>query len=124
MSAVAGPDGTAHIVLEGGLTVYAVVKSGARQYRVGAGDTMVVERLPGDVGREVQLDEVLMVSDGEEVRVGQPVLPGTKVVATIVAQAKGQKIRIFKYRPKKRYRRRAGHRQAYTHLRVDSIVVQ
>jgi len=103
--------------------VYAVVKSGARQYRASVGDTFVVERLPAGVGQQVELDEVLLVADGGEVQVGRPTVEGARVLATVVGQEKGPKIRIFKYRPKERYRRRAGHRQRYTRLRVDEIVV-
>jgi large subunit ribosomal protein L21 len=102
--------------------VYAVLESGARQYRAEVGETIVVERLPAEVGQQLELDKVLLISDGEQVEVGQPTVEGAKVLATVVAQEKGPKIRIFKYRPKKRYRRRAGHRQRYTRLRVDKIV--
>jgi len=102
--------------------VYAVMKSGARQYRAGVGDTIVVERLPAEVGQQLELDEVLLIAGGEQVEVGQPTIEGAKVLATVVAQEKGPKVRIFKYHPKKRYRRRAGHRQRYTRLRVDEIV--
>ena len=103
--------------------MYAVMKSGARQYRAEVGDTIVVERLPGEVGQQVELGEVLLIAGGEQVEVGQPTVEGAKVLATVVAQEKGPKIRIFKYHPRKRYRRRAGHRQHYTRLRVDEIVV-
>ena len=102
--------------------MYAVVKSGARQYRASVGDTIVVERLPAEVGQQLELDEVLLVADGERVEIGQPTVEGAKMLATVVAQEKGPKIRIFKYHPRKRYRRRAGHRQRYTRLRVDEIV--
>ena len=103
--------------------MYAVVKSGARQYRASVGDTIVVERLPAEVGQQLELDEVLLVADGERVEIGQPTVEGAKMLATVVAQEKGPKIRIFKYHPRKRYRRRAGHRQRYTRLRVDEIVM-
>ena len=103
--------------------MYAVIKSGARQYRAEVGDTLVVERVPAHVGQQVELDQVLLVADGEEVRIGQPTVEKARVLATVVSQEKGPKIRIFKYRPKERYRRRAGHRQNYTRLRVDEIVV-
>lgn len=103
--------------------MYAVVKSGARQYRASVGDTIIVERLPAETGQRLELDEVLLVADGEQVEIGRPTIDGAKVVATVVAEEKGPKIRIFKYHPRKRYRRRAGHRQRYTHLRVDEIVV-
>ena len=103
--------------------MYAIVKSGARQYRAEVGDTFLVERLPAEVGQQIELDRVLLVADGERVEIGRPIVNGAKVLATVVAQEKGPKIRIFKYHPHKRYRRRAGHRQRYTRLRVDEIVV-
>jgi len=103
--------------------VYAVVRSGARQYRASVGDTIVVEQLPVEVGQQLEMDEVLLVADGEHVEVGRPTVGGAKMLATVVAQEKGPKIQIFKYRPRKRYRRRAGHRQRYTRLRVDEIVM-
>ena len=103
--------------------MYAIVRSGARQYRAGVGDTILVERLPAEVGQQLELDEVLLVAGGEQVEIGRPTVNGAKVLATVVAQEKGPKIRIFKYHPRKRYRRRAGHRQRYTRLRVDTIVV-
>jgi large subunit ribosomal protein L21 len=103
--------------------VYAVVRSGARQYRAELGDTILVERLPAEAGQQLELGEVLLVADGERVEIGQPTVGGARVLATVVAQEKGPKIRIFKYRPRKRYRRRAGHRQRYTRLRVDQIVM-
>jgi len=103
--------------------VYAVVRSGARQYRASVGDTITVERLPAEVGQQLELGEVLLVADGEQIEIGQPTIGGAKILATVVAQEKGPKIRIFKYHPRKRYRRRAGHRQRYTRLRVDKIVM-
>ncbi|MBE9506923.1 MAG: 50S ribosomal protein L21 [Chloroflexi bacterium] len=103
--------------------MYAVVRSGARQYRATVGDTILVERLPAEVGQQLELDQVLLVADGERVEVGQPTIEKAKVLATVVAQEKGPKILVFKYHPRKRYRRRAGHRQWYTRLRVDEIVV-
>lgn len=103
--------------------MYAIVKSGARQYRASAGSTILVERLPGEVGQQVELRDVMLVAGDGEVKIGRPTVAGAKVIATIMAQEKGPKIRIFKYRPKERYRRRIGHRQLYTRLRVDRIVV-
>lgn len=103
--------------------MYAVMKSGARQYRAGVGDTIRVEKLSFDVGEQIELDDVLLIAGDEEIKIGQPTVEGAKVVATVVAQEKGPKIRVFKYRPKKRYRRHSGHRQHYTRLRVDEIVV-
>jgi len=103
--------------------VYAIVRSGARQYRAEVGNTILVERIPGGVSEQLELKDVLLVADGEKVKIGQPTVKKAKVLATVVAQEKGPKIRIFKYHPRKRYRRRAGHRQRYTRLQVDEIVV-
>ena len=103
--------------------MYAIVKSGSRQYRADVGNTVLVDRLPLEVGQQLTLDDVLLISDGEQVKVGQPTVKGAKVLATVVAQEKGPKVRIFKYHTRKRYRQRAGHRQHYTRLRVDEIVV-
>lgn len=103
--------------------MYAVVRSGARQYRASVGDAIIVERLPVEVGQQIELDEVLLVAGGEQVEIGRPTVDGAKVLATVVAQEVGPKIRIFKYHPRKRYRRRSGHRQRYTRLRVDEILV-
>ncbi len=102
--------------------MYAVLRSGARQYRAEVGDTLLVERVSAQIGQQLELNEVLLVADGEEVKIGQPTVKEAKVLATVVSQEKGSKIRVFKYRPKERYRRRAGHRQDYTRLRVDEIV--
>ena len=103
--------------------MYAVVKSGARQYRAEVGDTILVERISAQVGEQLELEDVLLVADGERVEIGQPAVEEAKVLATVVAQEKGPKVRIFKYHPRKRYRKRGGHRQQYTRLRVDEIVV-
>jgi large subunit ribosomal protein L21 len=101
--------------------VYAVVKTGGRQYRASVNDTIIVERLPAEVGQQLELDDVLLVADGEQVSIGRPTVAGAVVVATVLDQGKGPKVQVFKYRPKQRYRRRKGHRQQYTRLRVDEI---
>ncbi len=103
--------------------MYAILKSGARQYRAVVGETILVEKLPVEVDEQLELDEVLLIAGGDQVEVGQPTIEGAKVLATVVAQEKGPKVRIFKYHPSKRYRKRAGHRQRYTRLRVDEIVM-
>lgn len=103
--------------------MYAILKSGARQYRAVVGETILVEKLPVEVGEQLKLDQVLLIADEDQVKVGQPTVEGARVLATVVAQEKGPKVKIFKYRPSKRYRRRAGHRQRYTRLRVDEIVM-
>ncbi len=102
--------------------MYAVVETGGKQYRVTVGQTIEVEKLPFAVGEKVELDKVLLVADGDEVKVGQPIVKGAKVLATVVEHGKGKKIIVFKYKPKERYRRKKGHRQAYTRLRIEEIV--
>jgi large subunit ribosomal protein L21 len=102
--------------------MYAVIKTGGKQYRVSPGDTIEVEKLPHEVGESVELDQVLLVVNGSGAKIGQPLVEGAKVKATVTRQAKGRKVIIFKYRSSKRYRRKKGHRQNYTRLRVDEIV--
>ncbi len=103
--------------------VYAVVETGGKQYKVSAGDIVNVEKVPYEVGERIELDKVLLVADGDEVRVGQPTVEGAKVLATVTDHAKGRRVIVFKYKPKIRYRRKKGHRQAYTRLLIDEIVV-
>jgi large subunit ribosomal protein L21 len=102
--------------------MYAVVKTGGKQYRVAPGEKLKVETLPADVGAEVVLDKVLMVGDGDSVRLGRPVVSGAAVKATVVAHGRHDKVRIFKMRRRKHYQKHQGHRQNYTELRIDSIV--
>jgi large subunit ribosomal protein L21 len=101
--------------------MYAVVSTGGKQYKVQQGDTLRVEKIPGEVGSKVTFDRVLMVSDGENIRVGQPVLDNAAVQASIVEQDKAKKILVFKYKRRKRYRRKQGHRQPFTAVRIDAI---
>ncbi|MFN2183773.1 MAG: 50S ribosomal protein L21 [Anaerolineae bacterium] len=102
--------------------MYAVVKTGGKQYRVSPGDSIEVEKLPHEVGEQVELEEVLLVANGSRTKIGRPVVKGAKVKATVTRQAKGRKVIIFKYRSSKRYRRHKGHRQHLTRLRIDEIV--
>ncbi|MBN1978732.1 MAG: 50S ribosomal protein L21 [Anaerolineae bacterium] len=102
--------------------MYAVVRSGVRQYRAEVGSTILVERIPAKVGEQLELKDVLLVADDDAVKIGQPTVKKAKVLATVVAQEKGPKVRIVKYHPRKRYRQRSGHRQQYTRLQVDEIV--
>ena len=101
--------------------MYAVVSSGGKQYKVQKGETLRIEKIPGEVGSKVVFDQVLMVADGENIRVGQPVIAKAAVQASIVEQDKAKKILIFKYKRRKRYRRKHGHRQPYTAIRIDGI---
>ena len=102
--------------------VYAIVESGGRQYRAEEGNTFSVDKLPYQVGDQVELNSVLLLANGDSVQVGQPTVAGAAVKATVVEQYRGKKILVWKYRAKLRYRRRRGHRQDYTRLRIDEIV--
>ena len=99
--------------------MYAVIKTGGKQYRVSEGDKLRVEKLPGDVGSEITLSEVLFVG-GDKVAVGKPLVTGAKVTAKITAQDKDKKIIVFKFRRRKNYRRKNGHRQPYTELQINA----
>jgi large subunit ribosomal protein L21 len=101
--------------------MYAVIKTGGKQYRVEQGSTIRVEKLPGDKGSLVEIGEVLLVGDGESIKVGKPVVEGAKVSAEIVAQELGPKLIIFKFRRRKAYRKKNGHRQQYTALKITGI---
>ncbi len=101
--------------------MYAVVRTGGKQMKVAPGDAVRVEKLDGAVGDRVEMTEVLLVAGDGEPRVGQPLVAGVKVVGTITAQGRGPKITIFKMKRRKGYRRKAGHRQAYTEVLVDRI---
>jgi large subunit ribosomal protein L21 len=100
--------------------MYAVIQTGGKQYRVAPGEQLRVEKLPGDRGATLTFDKVLMVG-GDAVRVGRPFVPGVTVSAQIVAQDRARKIIVFKFRRRKNYRRKNGHRQPYTELRITSI---
>lgn len=102
--------------------MYAIVECGGRQYRAEEGHSFSVEKLPYEVGEHIELDKVLLVANGSNVTVGQPTIANASVRATVVEQYRGKKILVWKYRPSKRYRRRQGHRQSYTRLRIDEIV--
>jgi large subunit ribosomal protein L21 len=101
--------------------MYAVIKTGGKQYRVAQGDRLRVEKLPGNVGDTVTLNEVLLVGSGDGVKIGAPLVSGAKVEAKIVAQARAPKIIVFKFRRRKNYRRKAGHRQPFTALEITGI---
>ena len=103
--------------------MYAVIRSGGKQYTVRPGDSLNVEKLDGEVGSQVELTDVLMVADGDTVSVGAPSVAGAKVVAEVVEHGKGKKVVVFKYKPKIRYRKRTGHRQQFTRLAIKDIVV-
>lgn len=103
--------------------MYAIVETGGKQYRVAPGGVIAVERLAGAVGDVVELSRVLLVANGGEVQVGSPVVSGAKVRAKILGQVRGRKIKVFKFRPRAKYRRKTGHRQELTRLRIEEIAV-
>ena len=101
--------------------MYAVIKTGGTQYRVAAGEQIKVEQIPAEVGTEITLDQVLMVGEGESVKIGAPLVSGAKVTAKVIAQARGPKVLIFKMRRRKHYQKHQGHRQSYTELEISGI---
>ena len=102
---------------------YAIIQTGGKQYKVQEGDTIRVEKLDGSEGDNIKLDTVLMLTDGDKVTVGTPLVDGASVSATVKAQGRGKKIRIIKFKRRKNYRKQAGHRQAYTELSITGISV-
>jgi large subunit ribosomal protein L21 len=102
--------------------VYAIVECGGRQYRAEEGHSFSVEKLPYEVGEQIELERVLLLADGEDVSVGAPTVDGLSVKATVIEQYRAKKIFVWKYKNKNRYRRRQGHRQSYTRLHIDEIV--
>ena len=102
--------------------MYAVIKSGGKQYRVASGEQVQVELLDAAVGSDVAFDQVLLVGAGEQVKVGAPFVAGAKVTATVVGHGRGDKVRIFKLRRRKHFQKSQGHRQSYTEVRINDIV--
>ena len=102
--------------------MYAVIKTGGKQYKVAPGEKLKVELIPADVGAQIVLDQVLLVGDGSNVRLGQPIVTGATVNATVLAHGRGDKIKIFKMRRRKHYQKHQGHRQGFTELKIDGIV--
>jgi len=101
--------------------MYAVIKTGGKQYRVVAGEKLKVEQILADVGTEITLDQVLMVGEGESIKIGSPLVSGASVTLTVLSQGRHDKVKIFKMRRRKHYQKHQGHRQNYTELRVDAI---
>jgi large subunit ribosomal protein L21 len=104
--------------------MYAIVASGGKQYKAVPGGTIEVDRLHIEEGTQIDLDQVLLVSDEEDVKIGTPTVTGANVKATVLEHIKGRKILVFKYIPRERYRRKRGHRQLYTRLQIDEISVK
>jgi len=104
-----------------GLSMYAVIKTGGKQYRVSSGEKLKVEQILADIGAEIVLDQVLLVGDGDAVKVGTPLVSGASVKAKVVAQGRGDKVHIFKMRRRKHYRKTQGHRQNFTEIEILGI---
>jgi large subunit ribosomal protein L21 len=101
--------------------MYAVIKTGGKQYRVSTGEKLKIEQIPADIGTEITLDQVLMVGQGETVKVGAPLLAGASVQAKVLSQGRHDKVKIFKLRRRKHYQKRQGHRQNYTEIEIGVI---
>jgi large subunit ribosomal protein L21 len=101
--------------------MYAVIKTGGKQYKVVIGEKLKIEQRPADIDSQITLDEVLMIADGETVKIGAPFVAGAVVKATVISTGRHEKVRIFKMRRRKHYQRHQGHRQNYTEIRIDSI---
>jgi large subunit ribosomal protein L21 len=101
--------------------MYAVVKTGGKQYRVSAGEKLRIEQIGAEVGQEIVLDEVLLVADGDALRMGTPLVAGARVTAKVIKQGRGDKVHIFKMRRRKHYRKSQGHRQNYTEIEILGI---
>lgn len=111
------------VKLGGKLMKYAIVEDGSKQYKAVEGATIDVDYFPAEAGDQFDLERVLLVHDGDEIMVGAPLVSGAKVQATVLDQVKGPKLIVFRYKPKKRIRVKTGHRQKYTRLQIDSIVL-
>ena len=103
--------------------MYAVIKTGGKQYRVSSGEKVKVEQLAAEVGSQITIDTVLMVADGDKISIGRPLVKGAKVKATVVDQGRGEKVRVFKMRRRKQSKKEQGHRQNFTEIQVDKISV-
>lgn len=101
--------------------MYAVIKTGGKQYRVVAGEKLKIEQIPADVGAEITIDQVLMAGEGESVKIGTPMISGATVKATVLSHGRHDKITIFKMRRRKHFQKHQGHRQNYTEIRIDTI---
>jgi large subunit ribosomal protein L21 len=100
---------------------YAIVEDGGKQYKAVIGEAIDVDKYPLDVGEEIDMDRILLISDGENIKVGTPFIQGAKIQAKVVAQVKGPKVIVFRYKAKERIRSKTGHRQKYTRVRIDAI---
>ena len=108
-------------IYTGSFSMYAVIRTGGKQYRVSQGDTLQVETIDANAGDSIEFDQVLMVGEGEQVRIGTPLVEGSKVTATVKSQGRGDKVEIIKFRRRKHHMKRMGHRQNYTEVEITGI---
>jgi large subunit ribosomal protein L21 len=101
--------------------MYAVIKTGGKQYRIASGEKLKIEQIPADIGQEITLDQVLSVGEGDQLKIGTPLVVGAVVKATVLAQGRHDKVKIFKMRRRKHYQKRQGHRQNYTEILIGDI---
>ena len=104
--------------------MYAVIKTGGKQYKVAAGEKLKIEQIPADVGSEITIDQILAVGEGESLKFGEPLVSGATVKATVISQGRHDKVKIFKMRRRKHYQKRQGHRQNFTEILINSIKAQ
>ena len=100
---------------------YAIVEDGGKQYKAVIGESIEVDRYPLEIGEEIDMDRILLIADGENIKVGTPIVQGAKIQGTVVGQVKGPKVIVFRYKAKERIRSKTGHRQKYTRIRIDAI---
>jgi large subunit ribosomal protein L21 len=113
--------GVEFVIALGAKRMYAVIKTGGKQYKVVVGQKLNVEQIPADIDSQIVLEEVLMIAEGDQVSIGAPLVAGAKVTATVVSHGRGEKVSIFKMRRRKHYQKHQGHRQNFTELRIDAI---
>ena len=101
--------------------MFGIIETGGKQYKVSVGDQIKIEKVAGDIGSKVVFDKVLLSADGEDIKIGQPYISGSQISGEILAQEKGKKLIVFKYKPKKRQRTKNGHRQEYTKIKITEI---
>jgi large subunit ribosomal protein L21 len=101
--------------------MYAVIKTGGKQYRIASGEKLKIEQIPADIGQEITLDQVLSVGEGDQLKIGTPLVVGAVVKATVLAQGRHDKVKIFKMRRRKHYQKHQGHRQNFTELEIGAI---
>jgi large subunit ribosomal protein L21 len=110
------------LTLSRGFNMYAVIKTGGKQYKVASGEKLKIEQIPADIGSEITIDQVLAIGAGDSLKFGEPLVVGASVTATVIAQGRHDKVKIFKMRRRKHYQKRQGHRQNFTEILINNIL--